>query len=230
MTDIIEKKPRNIKTANSTATKDKNQQLKDLIVQIMNNKTEGVVTYEDGKTYTKVDYRLRELRKLFGYDVSIISHIIERTSQEVCVETTIQLYIEGRGWTVVSNGLSHETRDKSVMHNTSYVEIAETSAIGRALANLGLFGNEYASVNEIESANKTANSNSNKDKTIKSASTKKINAQQIAKIREYLQNNKEVKESTLLADYKKDKIENLMFEDAESILQKISYLEDSAVL
>ncbi len=227
MTEIIEKKSR---TPKQPVVKDKNELLKELIVEMMNNKSEGVVTYEDGKTYTKVDYRLRKLRQLFGYDVSIVSNILERNSQEVCVETTIQLFIEGRGWTVVANGLSHETRDKSVMHNTSYVEIAETSAIGRALANLGLFGSEYASVNEIEAATKNNNTNT-KEKNIKSSSSnKKITAQQISKIRDYLEKNKEVKESTLLLDFKKDKIESLMFDEAESILQKISFLEEDSVI
>lgn len=226
MTDLTEKKTRATKT---NVVKDKNDSLKELIIEMMNNKSEGVVTYEDGKTYTKVDYRLRKLRQLLGYDVSIISNILERNSQEVCVETTIQIYIESRGgWQVVANGISHETRDNSVMHNNSYVEIAETSAIGRALANLGLFGSEYASVNEMEAAKNTTQQKNNKN--IQSSSTKKVTAQQISRIKNFLKNSTDVKENVLLSDYKKDKIESLTFDEAESVLHKISQLENDDVL
>ncbi len=226
MTDLTERKTRATKT---NVVKDKNDSLKELIIEMMNNKSEGVVTYEDGKTYTKVDYRLRKLRQLFGYDVSIISNILERNSQEVCVETTIQIYIESRGgWQVVANGISHETRDNSVMHNNSYVEIAETSAIGRALANLGLFGSEYASVNEMEAAKNTTQQKNNKN--IQSSSTKKVTAQQISRIKNFLKNSTDVKENVLLSDYKKDKIESLTFDEAESVLHKILQLENDDVL
>lgn len=224
MTDVTEKK---VRTQKTQVIKDKNDSLKELITEIMSNKTEGVVTYEDGKTYTKVDYRLRKLRQLFGYDVSIVSTILERSSHEVCVETTIQIYIENRGWQVIANGLSHETRDKSVMHNNSYVEIAETSSIGRALANLGLFGSEYASANEIENAK--SNNIDNNSKNIKSNTNKKITTQQLSSIRKFLSDSKEVKEEQLLSDFKKDKIENLTFEEANSVLKKIDVLQDNVL-
>lgn len=224
MTDVTEKK---VRTQKTQVVKDKNDSLKELIAEIMNNKTEGVVTYEDGKTYTKVDYRLRKLRQLFGYDVSIVSTILERSSHEVCVETRIQIYIENRGWQIIANGLAHETRDKSVMHNNSYVEIAETSSIGRALANLGLFGSEYASANEIENAK--SNNIDNNSKNIKSNTNKKITTQQLSSIRKFLSDSKEVKEEQLLSDFKKDKIENLTFEEASSVLKKIDVLQDNVL-
>ena len=52
----------------------------------------------------------------------------------------------------ISTGIAEEIRGSSNVNRTSAIENGETSAIGRALANLGLAGGEYASDFEIEVA------------------------------------------------------------------------------
>ena len=45
----------------------------------------------------------------------------------------------------VGAGMAEEIRGQGMVNTTSALENAETSAIGRALASLGLAGGEYAS-------------------------------------------------------------------------------------
>ena len=88
-----------------------------------------------------------------------------------CIETKITHFDHDKGYVVVrcvitgpeetgirnviASGLAHEFRDdrKSMVNKTSFVENAETSAIGRALACLGI-GTEdaYASAEEVNMA------------------------------------------------------------------------------
>ena len=46
--------------------------------------------------------------------------------------------------------MAEEIRGQGLVNTTSALENAETSAIGRALASLGLAGGEYASANELD--------------------------------------------------------------------------------
>ena len=51
---------------------------------------------------------------------------------------------------VVGSGMAEEIRGQGHVNTTSALENAETSAIGRALASMGLAGGEYASSNEMD--------------------------------------------------------------------------------
>jgi hypothetical protein len=51
---------------------------------------------------------------------------------------------------VIGSGYAEEIRGQGNVNKTSALENAETSAIGRALASLGLHGGTYASLNEID--------------------------------------------------------------------------------
>jgi Icc-related predicted phosphoesterase len=55
--------------------------------------------------------------------------------------------------TVVAQGHAHEVKSSSNINKTSYVENCETSAVGRALAILGIgIDTSIASANEVEDA------------------------------------------------------------------------------
>jgi hypothetical protein len=58
-------------------------------------------------------------------------------------------YIKDNDGRVIGKGHAEEIRNVGPVNRTSAVENCETSAIGRALANIGLAGNEYASAFEI---------------------------------------------------------------------------------
>jgi hypothetical protein len=95
------------------------------------------------KYYTKVQDRVSIFRKHFGCDARIDT-IQTYESNMVRSETTISI-----GDQAVANGIAEEKRDTSYINKTSAAENAETSSIGRALANLSLHGGEYASAEEM---------------------------------------------------------------------------------
>ena len=129
-----------------------------------------------GKEYFTVNERLGMLNKQFGqvrYDLTTdIKHINSRVTHkvvqeggteaftyedEVVVTATLTLYFphEGDVHTRVYTGHAHEIRGANKINSTSYVECAETSAIGRALASAGWGGTEFCSANELEQAMET---------------------------------------------------------------------------
>jgi hypothetical protein len=58
-------------------------------------------------------------------------------------------YVKDNDGRVVGKGHAEEIRNAGPVNRTSAIENCETSAIGRALANIGLAGNEYASAFEM---------------------------------------------------------------------------------
>lgn len=108
------------------------------------NKTHGV-TQRGGKKYTEVFVRVEAFRQAFGTELGIDTSILVDDGKRVVVKATI---LSKEGLTVGS-GLAEEIRGQGNVNKTSALENAETSAIGRALASLGLHGGSYASANEI---------------------------------------------------------------------------------
>ncbi len=73
----------------------------------------------------------------------------EYLSAEITMKTTIK---DGKG-IVKSTGLAHEVQEASHINKTSYIENCETSAVGRALANLAIgIDTSMASADEMEIA------------------------------------------------------------------------------
>ena len=93
--------------------------------------------------YTMVKDRVRIFRKHFGVDAQIDT---SQTYDQYYVrsETTISI-----GGERVANGIAEEDRRFGMVNKSSAPENAETSSIGRALANLGLQGGEYPSGDEL---------------------------------------------------------------------------------
>ena len=108
------------------------------------NQTKGINF--SGKKYTVVSNRVEIFRKAFGTDLGIKTEIILNDGKFVIVRATI----EDKDGHVVGSGFAEEVRGSSNVNTTSAVENCETSAIGRALASLGLHGGTYASLNEMD--------------------------------------------------------------------------------
>ena len=114
--------------------------LKDLHKAIDQMKTMPI----HGKEYTMVAQRVEAFRKHAGTDWSITTEILEDNERRVLARAIIT----DRNGFVVADGLAEEMRGHGV-NKTSAIENAQTSAWGRALANLGLHGSKMASVEEI---------------------------------------------------------------------------------
>ena len=107
----------------------------------------GIVNIH-GKQYKTVAKRVDEFRKKHNTTMSIITRLIESTDDFVVMKAEI-LDKDGR---VIATGYAEEKRNASMINKTSALENCETSAIGRALANFGYAGGEYASADEVASA------------------------------------------------------------------------------
>lgn len=107
---------------------------------------QGIVNIR-GKEYKTVALRVQEFREQFK-DYALTTDVIQLDQDQCVIKATVLNELNR----VVATGLAQEFRKASQINGTSYVENCETSAIGRALACLGLGGQEFASANEVLNA------------------------------------------------------------------------------
>jgi len=103
-----------------------------------------------GKKYVEVNERIKYLRQeptLKEYSILTEFTVLD---SEMCVCKCTVATPQGK---VVATGHAHEERASSNINKTSYVENCETSAVGRALAMLGIgIDTSIASANEVNEA------------------------------------------------------------------------------
>jgi len=97
--------------------------------------------------YVDVAFRIGILRRNLGVTATISSNIIFHDDKKVIVRS--EVFIDNK---LVSTGLAEELRAASRINQTSALENAETSAVGRALAMLGLTNDKIASAEEVSGA------------------------------------------------------------------------------
>ena len=100
-----------------------------------------------GKSYALVSTRLAYARRVLGSLLDLKTTIIHHDDKKVIVQ--VDAYISDIH---VSTGISEEYRSFSKINNTSALENAETSAVGRALAFLGFASDSVASAEEVSLA------------------------------------------------------------------------------
>ena len=107
------------------------------------NRSHGV-TQRGGKKYTEVYVRVEQFRMAFGETLGIDTNILVDDGKRVVIKATVT-----KDGMIIGSGMAEEIRGSTNVNKTSAIENCETSAIGRALASLGLHGGSYASANEI---------------------------------------------------------------------------------
>jgi hypothetical protein len=100
-----------------------------------------------GKSYQLVSTRLAYARRVLGSLLDLKTTIIHHDDKKVIVQ--VDAYISDIH---VSTGISEEYRGFSKINQTSALENAETSAVGRALAFLGFANDSVASAEEVSTA------------------------------------------------------------------------------
>ena len=105
------------------------------------------VEVRGGKLYTQVAQRVEAFRVNIGDELGMESELIVDDGKRVVMKAIIK----SRDGFVVATGWAEELRGQGV-NKMACIENTETSAYGRALANLGLHGGEFASDNEIDKA------------------------------------------------------------------------------
>ena len=97
--------------------------------------------------YATVALRIGIFRRNLGTAATIKTDIIFQDDKKVIVKS--EVFIDNQ---LVSTGLAEELRASSRINQTSALENAETSAVGRALAMLGLTNDKIASAEEVSGA------------------------------------------------------------------------------
>lgn len=117
-----------------------------------------------GKEYVEVNERIKYFRFADQYKGwSLSSEVVHLDGDSCVIKATIA---DSNGY-IVATGFAQEDKSSSYINKTSYVENCETSAWGRALANLGIgIDTSIASSNEVSMAiskqgKSTAQSNTN---------------------------------------------------------------------
>ena len=116
------------------------------MIKEINETTDKIMI--DGKKYTTVAKRNEILRKHLGFKVSVTTEHLNIDNDKIIFKCSISTWKKG-AWHVIATGHAEESRSSSEINKKAAVENAETSALGRALSNLGLSGGEFASINEL---------------------------------------------------------------------------------
>ena len=111
-----------------------------------------------GKQYVEVKERIKYFRENFK-DWSLTSEVIDLTEDRCVIKATISNE-KGR---VIATGIAYESKGSSYINKTSFIENCETSAWGRALANIGI-GLDVAIASADEVLNAKAHDKTNKPK------------------------------------------------------------------
>lgn len=109
------------------------------------NKSHGVAQ-RGGKKYTQVVHRMEAFREAYGLAYGVDTMLIFDDGQRVVMKAVIT----GEDGSIIGSGFAEEIRGQGNVNKTSALENCETSAVGRALASIGLSGGEYASANEMD--------------------------------------------------------------------------------
>ena len=113
------------------------------------------VDQKGGKKYLEVKHRVNVMRGAYGLELGIdtqIEYADEKYVRVAAKVTDTSGRVIGSGHGEELRGKPENYRGSTHVNETSALENAETSAVGRALASIGLHGGEYASLNEIEMA------------------------------------------------------------------------------
>ena len=131
--------------------------------------------------YATVALRIGIFRRNLGTAATISSSIIHQDDKKVIVRS--EVFIDGK---LVSTGLAEELRAASRINQTSALENAETSAVGRALAMLGLTNDKIASAEEVSGAILQS------DQKLKAALAELDKVSHVGAYQEWLSTNKEL--------------------------------------
>ena len=139
--------------------------------------------------YATVALRIGILRRNLGTSATISSNIIHQDDKKVIVRS--EVFIDGK---LVSTGLAEELRAASRINQTSALENAETSAVGRALAMLGLTNDKIASAEEVSGAIVQS------DKKLTAALTELDKVSHVGAYQSWLTTNKELMQKVKAED------------------------------
>jgi hypothetical protein len=112
---------------------------------------------DDGneKVYTQVAVRNDIFRRIFGFKARILTRIrddirLDSQKDTVIVEAVLDMLLNGK-YVRVANAFAGKTQYQATVSQKgqSVIQLAETAALGRVLASVGLSGGEFASLEDM---------------------------------------------------------------------------------
>ncbi len=157
-----------------------------------------------GKEYVEVNQRIKYFRESGNYEGWSLSTEVTHLDENSCV---IKATIANKEGYIVATGFAQEDKSSSYINKTSYVENCETSAWGRALANLGIgIDTSIASSNEVSMA--ISKQNTKAPEKVAEKSSKKVLTDEVkAKMLQAVKNGKTDAVQTALENYEVSKKE-----------------------
>lgn len=152
-----------------------------------------------GKAYVEVNERIKYFRESGNYNGWSLSSEVVHLDENSCV---IRAEVRDENWVLRATGFAQEDKSSSFINKTSYVENCETSAWGRALANLGIgIDTSIASSNEVSMAIAKQNTPA-PQKSDETPSQKTMTDEVKAKMIEAVKNGKREAVENALGNYK----------------------------
>tara|TARA_R110000824_G_scaffold8691_5_gene39157 strand:+ start:6114 stop:6779 length:666 start_codon:yes stop_codon:yes gene_type:complete len=107
-----------------------------------------------GNEYLTVAERVNQIHRDHKGLVSITTEVLKFDDEKAMVKATVIIYDSSDAGDIgrIFAGHAFERADASRINATSYLEVCETSAIGRALAAASYGGSEFASADEVANA------------------------------------------------------------------------------
>jgi hypothetical protein len=136
-----------------------------VIADIRQRREDGRAVPLKGKKYTTVQDRIEAFRSQFGAEYGIET-FVDCGDYGKGKPVMARCIIKNEAERIVATGHAVEFWGSSNVNSTSALENAETSAIGRALATLGIHGGEFASANEIEGVDRKGQSKDTGDGSV----------------------------------------------------------------
>jgi len=135
-----------------------------------------------GKEYVEVNQRIKYFRSAEQYKGWSLNTELVDFNSESCI---MRAEIRDDQWILRATGYAQEDKSSSYINKTSYVENCETSAWGRALANLGIgIDTSIASSNEVSIAIAKQSSTTKKSTTKKPATGSPLFLKAVEKLTE----------------------------------------------
>ena len=164
-----------------------------------------------GKDYVLINERIRYFRETYE-DGQILTEILSNENGVCLFKATVT--INGK---VVSTGHAQEKEGSTFINKTSYIENAETSAIGRALGIAGIgIDTSIATYEEVKNAINNQNNDDEKSK-LEIKNIPLLSKQQS----EIITKNKDNEIVKGALEYYKKTIEQLTIAEASTIIRKL---------
>ncbi len=149
-----------------------------------------------GKEYVEVNERLKYFRANYP-NFSLVTEVLQCTEEHCVMKATV---LNEHG-IAIATGHAHETKGSSFINKTSYIEVCETSAWGRALGNFGIgIDSSVASADEVNNAIKMQESTTPSLKN-KTTGKKKLNTKQFNAMMEHIRDGQALLVSQRMNSY-----------------------------